>query len=304
MKKKTCKNKIKNIQKEFVEIEVLKSSTQHSSSYEGTILNISEEDVEHQPDSPLQEIIIIDPDDQPMWKSAKTVAPTPNFAIIQHTVDNNFVINSTHLKMILENKFDGKLQVDSHDHILEFLAICDMFKYGEAQNESTQAILDETVGGIFLYKSPNQAFQFLDDKVLFKLDWSTKSQNEHHQKSVAFADGSDSNDDNYRLMEKLEALTIKMDCQFIRLKEELEDMRNKYYDLKDNHASMNDDTSMCERHYIQSKGTDISKIIRKQSKTGKHGHENQKSTKRSQRFKAVARKVKPTVKSSQTLVNQ
>ncbi|GJX84992.1 putative reverse transcriptase domain-containing protein [Tanacetum coccineum] len=41
------------------------------------------------------------------------------------------------------------------------------------------------------------------------------------------------------------------------------------------------------------KGTDISKITRKQSKMGKHGHENQKSTKRSQRFKAKARKVKP-----------
>ncbi|GJZ06928.1 integrase, catalytic region, zinc finger, CCHC-type containing protein, partial [Tanacetum coccineum] len=34
-------------------------------------------------------------------------------------------------------------------------------------------------------------------------------------------------------------------------------------------------------------------------KTGKHGHENQKSTKRSQRIKAEARKVKPAVKSSQ-----
>ncbi|GJZ81990.1 hypothetical protein Tco_0646984, partial [Tanacetum coccineum] len=43
-------------------------------------------------------------------------------------------------------------------------------------------------------------------------------------------------------------------------------------------------------------GTDISEITRKQSKTGKHGHENQKSTKRSQRIKAEARKVKPSVK--------
>ncbi|GKC87044.1 hypothetical protein Tco_1147693, partial [Tanacetum coccineum] len=39
--------------------------------------------------------------------------------------------------------------------------------------------------------------------------------------------------------------------------------------------------------------TDISEITRKQSKTSKHGHENQKSTKRSQRIKAEARKVKP-----------
>ncbi|GKE31404.1 hypothetical protein Tco_1450726, partial [Tanacetum coccineum] len=59
---------------------------------------IPEEDVE-----PKQ--IILDPDDQPMWESAKTVAPTPNSAIVQIDVDDNFVINSTHLKMICENKF-------------------------------------------------------------------------------------------------------------------------------------------------------------------------------------------------------
>ncbi|GJV42697.1 hypothetical protein Tco_1421137 [Tanacetum coccineum] len=51
-----------------------------------------------------------------------------------------------------------------------------------------------------------------------------------------------------------------MDSQFTSLKEELQDMRNKYYDLRDNHASkngMNDDTLMCECHeanYIQSQG--------------------------------------------------
>ncbi|GJR56847.1 reverse transcriptase domain-containing protein [Tanacetum coccineum] len=304
-------------------------------------------------------MIIIDPDDQPMLESVKTVAPTHNSVIVQPDVDDNFVINSTHLKMILENKFDGQLQADPHEHIREFLAICNMFKYGETQSEAvkllifpfslcdkaktwfnelneesitsweqmrkafinnffppslfnrllleirnfsqnecesltdawlrlknmlrkchghgltkgaiiqifyhgldepTQGILNETAGGIFLYKSPNQAFQFLDDKVLFKLNWSTKSKNEHHQKSVAFADGSNSNYDNSRLMEKLETLTIKIDFQFISLKEELQDMRNKYNELRDNHASknnMNDDTPMCERHeanYIQSEG--------------------------------------------------
>ncbi|GJR41155.1 reverse transcriptase domain-containing protein [Tanacetum coccineum] len=282
--------------------------------------------VEPKPNLPLQEIIILDSDNQPMWKNAKTVAPTPNSAIIQLDVDDNFVINFTHLKMIRENKFDGYLRADPHDHIREFLAICNMFRYGETQSEAvklmifplslsdeaktwfnelneesitsweqmrrafinrffppslfnrllleirsfsqlvcesltdawlrlksmlqkchghgltkgaiiqifyhgqdepTQDILDVTAGGIFLYKSPNQAFQFLEDKVLFKLDWSTKSQNEHHRKYVAFADGSNSNDDNSRLLEKLEALTIKKDSQFQSLKEELQDMRNK-----------------------------------------------------------------------------
>ncbi|GJY07296.1 reverse transcriptase domain-containing protein [Tanacetum coccineum] len=249
-------------------------------------------DVEPEPNLPLQEIIILDPDDQPMWESAKTVAPTPNSAIVQIDVDDNFVINSTHLKMIWENKFDGYLRADPHDHIREFLAICNMFKYGETQSEAvkllifpfslcdeaktwfnelneesitsweqmrrafinrffppslfnrllleirnfsqlvceslteawlrlknmlrkchghgltkgaiiqifyhgldepTQGILDVTAGGIFLYKSPNQAFQFLDDKVLFKHDWPIKSKNEHHRKSISFADGCDSN---------------------------------------------------------------------------------------------------------------
>ncbi|GJV04279.1 hypothetical protein Tco_1337848 [Tanacetum coccineum] len=45
-----------------------------------------------------------------------------------------------------------------------------------------------------------------------------------------------------------------------------------------------------------SKCTDKSEIARKQSRTGKHGHGNQKSTKRSQRIKAEARKVKPHYK--------
>ncbi|GKC05225.1 reverse transcriptase domain-containing protein [Tanacetum coccineum] len=210
--------------------------------------------------------------------------------------------------MIRKNKFDGQLRADPHDHVREFLAICNMFKYGETQSEAvkllifpfslcdkaktwfnklneesitsweqmrkvfisrffppslfnrllleirnfsqnvceslteawlrlksmlrkchghsltkgaiveiyyhgldehTQEILDITAGGIFLYKSPNQAFQFLEDKVLFEHDWPIKSKNEHHQRSVAFIDGS--NNDKYRLMEKLEALTIKMD---------------------------------------------------------------------------------------------
>ncbi|GJR96564.1 hypothetical protein Tco_0268738 [Tanacetum coccineum] len=73
--------------KESVESESFKSSAQHSVN-DFVVINIPEEDVE-----PKQ--IILDPDDQPMWESAKTVAPTPNSAIIQLDVDNNFIINST-----------------------------------------------------------------------------------------------------------------------------------------------------------------------------------------------------------------
>ncbi|GJV76539.1 hypothetical protein Tco_1508123 [Tanacetum coccineum] len=118
-------------QKEYILIE---SSTQHSSVNDFVVINIPEEDVE-----PKQ--IILDPDDQPMWESAKTVAPTPNSAIIQHNVDNNFVINNTYLNMIWENKCDGYLRAGPHDHIREFLAICNMFRYGETQSEAVKLLI-------------------------------------------------------------------------------------------------------------------------------------------------------------------
>ncbi|GKD90743.1 hypothetical protein Tco_1366250, partial [Tanacetum coccineum] len=266
-------------------IESHKSSTEHPIVNEFIIINIPEEDVEPESNLPLQEIIILDPDDQPMWENAKIVAPTPNSAIVQPNVDENLVINSTHLKLISENKFDGIQRADPHDHIREFLAICNMFRYDETQSEvvkllifpfslcdkaktwfnelneesiilnfsqyiceslteawlrlknmlrkchghgltkgviiqifyhgldePTQAILDVTVGGIFLYKSPNQAFQFLNDKA--------------------------------------------MDSQIISLNEELQDIRNKYNrEGNTSKTHLNDDTPMCERHeanYIQS----------------------------------------------------
>ncbi|GKB85202.1 hypothetical protein Tco_0957474 [Tanacetum coccineum] len=130
-----------------------------------------------------------------------------------------------------------------HAHSLTKGAIIQIFYHG--LDEPIQGILDETAGGIFLYKSPNQALKFHEDKVLFKFDWSLESKIKHHQRSVAFADGK--NNDNSRLMEKLEALTIKMDSQFQSLKEEMHEMRKNYNNRGGDHASKNDDTSMCER---------------------------------------------------------
>ncbi|GKA19455.1 hypothetical protein Tco_0699370 [Tanacetum coccineum] len=99
-----------------------------------------------------------------------------------------------------------------HGHGLTKGAIIQIFYHG--LDELTQGILDITTGGIFLYKTPNQAFKFLDDKA--------------------------------------------MDSQIISLKEELQDMRKKYNDLREENASknhLNEDTPMCERYeanYIQS----------------------------------------------------
>ncbi|GJR22713.1 reverse transcriptase domain-containing protein [Tanacetum coccineum] len=117
--------------KEYIRIEY---STQHSSVNDFVVIDMPKEDVE-----PKQ--IILDPDDQPMWESAKTVAPTPNSVIIQLDVDDNFVINSTHLNMIRENKFDGYLRADPHDHIREFLAICNMFRYDKTQSEAVKLLI-------------------------------------------------------------------------------------------------------------------------------------------------------------------
>ncbi|GJY78012.1 hypothetical protein Tco_0483813 [Tanacetum coccineum] len=46
------------------------------------------EKFETPPDSPP--ITVIDPDDQPMWSSTRTVAPTPSSAIVQRPISDNF----------------------------------------------------------------------------------------------------------------------------------------------------------------------------------------------------------------------
>ncbi|GJT38134.1 uncharacterized mitochondrial protein-like protein [Tanacetum coccineum] len=82
-------------------IESHKSSTELPIVNDSVIINIPEEDVE-----PKQ--IILDPDDQPMWE---------------------------------RNKFDGYLQADPHDHIREFLAIYNVFRYGETQSEVVKLLI-------------------------------------------------------------------------------------------------------------------------------------------------------------------
>ncbi|GKF26846.1 reverse transcriptase domain-containing protein [Tanacetum coccineum] len=65
----------------------------------------------------------------------------------------------------------------------------------------TQDVLNATVGGIFLYKTPNQAYQLLKDKVLLKLDGAKKQKNKSSlKKTVAFADRSSSNSDTNKIM--------------------------------------------------------------------------------------------------------
>ncbi|GJT91298.1 reverse transcriptase domain-containing protein [Tanacetum coccineum] len=63
-------------------------------------------------------------------------------------------------------------------------------------NEITQEVLNATAGGIFLYKTPNQAYQLLEDKFLLKLNWAKNQKTKPSlKKTIAFADEGSSNPD-------------------------------------------------------------------------------------------------------------
>ncbi|GJY79550.1 hypothetical protein Tco_0485351 [Tanacetum coccineum] len=68
-------------------------------------------------------------------------------------------------------------------------------------------------GGIFLYKTPNQACQLLEDKVLLKLDWAKNQKSKISlKKTVAFADEGSSNSDSDKIMARMDAMTMKIDA--------------------------------------------------------------------------------------------
>nr|GEX80968.1 reverse transcriptase domain-containing protein [Tanacetum cinerariifolium] len=84
--------------------------------------------------------------------------------------------------------------------------------------EITQEVLNVTAGGIFLYKTPNQAYQLLEDKVILKLDWAkNKKTKSSLKKTVAFADEGSSNSDTDKIMARMDAMTLKMDAQYKEL---------------------------------------------------------------------------------------
>ncbi|GJX96343.1 reverse transcriptase domain-containing protein [Tanacetum coccineum] len=73
-------------------------------------------------------------------------------------------------------------------------------------------------GGIFLYKTPNQAYQFLEDKVLLRLDWAKNQKTKSSlKKTIAFADEGSSNTNTDKIIAQMDAMTIKMDAQYKEL---------------------------------------------------------------------------------------
>ncbi|GJX18742.1 reverse transcriptase domain-containing protein [Tanacetum coccineum] len=103
-----------------------------------------------------------------------------------------------------------------HGHNLSKGNIIKIFYHG--LSEITQEVLNAAAGGIFLYKTPNQAYQLLEDKVLLKLDWAKNQKTKSSlKKTVAFADEGSSNSDTNKIMARMDAMTLKMDAQYKEL---------------------------------------------------------------------------------------
>ncbi|GKE31694.1 reverse transcriptase domain-containing protein [Tanacetum coccineum] len=74
-----------------------------------------------------------------------------------------------------------------HGHNLSKGNIIKIFYHG--LSKITQEVLNAAAGGIFLYKTLNQAYQLLKDKVLLKLDWAKNQKTKSSlKKTVAFTD--------------------------------------------------------------------------------------------------------------------
>ncbi|GJV72750.1 reverse transcriptase domain-containing protein [Tanacetum coccineum] len=157
------------------------------------------------------------------------------------------------------NQFEHETFVDAWLRFKEMVRTCyghgltkgviiQIFYHG--LDDATQGILD--VGGIFLYKTPNEALKILEDKVLLKLDFSKKSQNEPKQKTVVFVGGSNVNPDHEILMEKFKALATDIDFEFLIIRKELKEMRDSRRDNQASQIYMKDDMPMCEPHEANS----------------------------------------------------
>ncbi|GKB00307.1 hypothetical protein Tco_0828300, partial [Tanacetum coccineum] len=99
-----------------------------------------------------------------------------------------------------------------HGHNLSKGNIIKIFYHG--LSEITQEVLNATAGGIFLYKTPNQAYQLLENKVLLKLDWAKNQKTKSSlKKTIAFADEGSSNSNTDKIMARMDAMTLKIDAQ-------------------------------------------------------------------------------------------
>ncbi|GJY55730.1 reverse transcriptase domain-containing protein [Tanacetum coccineum] len=98
-----------------------------------------------------------------------------------------------------------------HGHNLSKGNIIKIFYHG--LSEITQEVLNVAAGGIFLYKTPNQAYELLEDKVLLKLNWAKNQKTKPSlKKTVSFVDEGSSNSNTDKIMVRMDAMTLKIDA--------------------------------------------------------------------------------------------
>nr|GEU49698.1 hypothetical protein [Tanacetum cinerariifolium] len=103
-----------------------------------------------------------------------------------------------------------------HGHNLSKGNIIKIFYHG--LSKITQEVLNAATSSIFLYKTPNQAYQLLEDKVLLKLDWAKNQKTKSSlRKPVAFTYEGSSNSDTNKIMSRMDAMTVKMEAQYKEL---------------------------------------------------------------------------------------
>ncbi|GJS14435.1 hypothetical protein Tco_0408907 [Tanacetum coccineum] len=128
-------------------------------------------------------------DDEPMWAADRVVPPNPGSAITIPETANEFAIKG----------FSGY-------GVLILFPSWSLVKCWHRYAIS---------GGIFLYKTSNQAYQLLEDKVLLKLDWVKNQKTKPSlKKTVAFTDEGSSNSNTDKIMARMDAMTMKMDARY------------------------------------------------------------------------------------------
>ncbi|GKB21152.1 reverse transcriptase domain-containing protein, partial [Tanacetum coccineum] len=180
--------------------------------------------------------------DQPMWAADRVVAPTPGSAITLLATTNEFSIkdelsegtikNWNKLRTAFISRFfppalfdqllgeirafshhEGETLTDAwlrmkemlrncHGHNLPKGGIIKIFYHG--LSETTQEVLNVAADGIFLYKTPNQAYQLLEDKVLLKLDWAKNQKSKPIKQTIAFADKGPSKTNTKKIMARMD----------------------------------------------------------------------------------------------------
>nr|GEV94582.1 reverse transcriptase domain-containing protein [Tanacetum cinerariifolium] len=163
-----------------------------------------------------------------MWAADCVVALTPSSAIIISETANEFAIKALFDRLLREiravSQHENERLTDTWLLIKEMLRNChghnlskgNIIKtFYDGLNEITQQVLNAAAGGIFLYKTLNKAYQLLEDKVLLKLDWAKNQKPKSSlKKTVAFAAEGSSTSDTYKIMARMDAMTIKIDAQY------------------------------------------------------------------------------------------